>query len=280
MTITRNIPLPSPRTAGTILAVLLAPVLLETGYLLYLKRTVTRRTVASAGRRLPGRRPAAAGKPTADEKATAGETIPASVKRPTKLPAAVADDASQDYVLAYERLVSHPVAAASLRDGLAPPPSTDSGHLLLTTYVRATMKAFAWTPQSFAIRAAVGPDARRTFAAAYIDGLAFGPGDRVDGVYTVAYRGSGGRGGEERVELMLDAPEGYRGPVVSGMIVAAVEVVPGDAERPEQVVFVNETWMWRRLDERPTMLEGSLGSWLHSLLAGWLVVKGVKAVTK
>ncbi|KAK1771445.1 hypothetical protein QBC33DRAFT_591730 [Phialemonium atrogriseum] len=276
MTITRNIPLPSPRTAGTILAVLLTPVLLETGYLLYLKRTVTRRTVASAGRRLPAAAAAAAaGKPTADENSKARETIPASVKRPTKLPAAVADDASQDYVLAYERLVSHPVAAASLRDG-------QQQQLLLTSYVRATMKAFARTPQSFAIRAAAGPDARRTFAPAYIDGLAFGPGDRVDGVYTVAYRGSGGPGGrgEERVELMLDAPEGYRGPVVTGMIVAAVEVVPGDAERPEQVVFVNETWMWRRLDERPTMLEGSLGSWLHSLLAGWLVVKGVEAVTK
>lgn len=293
---------PSSKTAATVLAILIAPVVLEAGYLLYLKRYVSRRTVASGGRRLPRSssvQPASASVDPNDSKtppSSAQETIPASVHRPASLPAHVSDDASQDCVLAYERLVSHPVAASSLREGLEFPPDeatspslllSSQQQQLLTTYLRATMKAFARTPQAYVIRAALGPDARRTFGDAHIDGLEFRIGDRVAGVYTVAYRGcrSGEGIREERVELMLDAPSCYRGPVVEGLIAAAVELLPDDEigdekELVRRAVFVNETWMWRKPEEKPTMLEGKVGSWLHSLLAGWLVTKGLDVVTK
>lgn len=71
---------------------------------------------------------------------------------------------------------------------------------------------------------------------------------------------------------MLSPPEGYTGPEAHGVIVAAVELVGDD------FMFVNETWLRRGLDEKPTMLEGAVGRWFHSLLAAWLIGKGVSAV--
>jgi hypothetical protein len=44
------------------------------------------------------------------------------------------------------------------------------------------------------------------------------------------------------------------------------------------LVFVNETWMWRREGDAPVVLEGRMGRWLHVVLSGWLVMKGVRAV--
>ncbi|KAL1872325.1 hypothetical protein VTK73DRAFT_1556 [Phialemonium thermophilum] len=278
--------LPAPRTAGKILAIALIPVALEAGYLFYLKRSVSRHTTASAGLRYP-RDPTKSG----DSKsagAAASNGIPASVVKPVSLPLEVADDSSSEYVLSYERVVSQPLPASSLRHPLpsallsgAPDVSTGAS-LLLTVYLRATMKAFGWTPQAFAIRAAVGSsEAKRTFDDAYIDNLDFREGDRVDGVYTVAFRGSRDGQSEERVEMLLDPPASYRGPVVKGLIACGVEPVPSleGVEKPAKVVFINETWLYRKTDEKPTLLEGAAGRWIHSLLAGWLIMKGLKVVS-
>lgn len=277
MNFARNLSLPSARTTGTIVAVVLAPLALETGYLLYLKRSVARRTVATAGLRAPS--PQTAGK----KKGEPTNTIPNSAKRPAILPAEVADDAS-DYVLSFERVVSHPVPASSLKDALSLPSPAQAGSAtqLMTTYMRTTMKAFSWTPQAFLIRGAVGPDEKTTFDAEYIDKLEFKAGDRVDGVYTVSYRGCRSGEAEERVELMLDAPASYRGPDVKGLIASGIELLPDTEGKggPSQAVFVNETWMWRKVGEKPTMLEGAAGRWLHSLLAGWLILKGLKVVSR
>jgi hypothetical protein len=278
MGIPRNIPLPSARLTGTILAVVLAPLALEAGYLLYLKRSVSRRSVATAGLRLPAGKLSASG---SDAREPPTNTIPSSVKRPATMPAEVSDDAS-DYALAFERVVSHPVPASSLKDTLSLPSPAQAGRptQLMTTYLRTTMKAFTWTPQAFFLRSAVGPDAKATFDADFLDALEFEVGDRVDGVYTVSYRGARSGEPEERVEMMLDPPESYHGPVVQGMIISGIELLPGDGEEATQAVFINETWLWRRLEDKPTLLEGAVGRWLHSLLAQWLVVKGLKAVSR
>jgi hypothetical protein len=50
-------------------------------------------------------------------------------------------------------------------------------------------------------------------------------------------------------------------------------------EDEDKVKFVNETVLWRRKDEKPSMLEGFFGQWLHGLMVRWMVLQGVKAVT-
>lgn len=50
-------------------------------------------------------------------------------------------------------------------------------------------------------------------------------------------------------------------------------------EGGNKVKFVNETVLWRGVSGSPTLLEGCIGRWLHTLMASWLVVKGIGAVT-
>lgn len=190
---------------------------------------------------------------------------------PMSLPQAVADDEADGYALWHERVVSKPAALSEL--------GWSSGSLdeLLTRYVRATMVAFTWTPQAYLIRKMLPAGFGETFEAGYINTMDFSTvGERVNGVYTVQYRGSEPHG--ERVEMRLCAPEEFRGPRSDGIIVAAIE--PAGAGAPDDVVFVNETWLWRNQNEKPTLLEGSISGWLHSLLAAWLVGKGIKSVRK
>jgi hypothetical protein len=80
--------------------------------------------------------------------------------------------------------------------------------------------------------------------------------------------------GEERVELAMEPPLGYTGPVVEGVVVVAVHRVD-----ESQVRFVNETWMWRRPDQNKLLLESWAGRWLHTLLSSWLVTNGIAEVT-
>lgn len=117
-----------------------------------------------------------------------------------------------------------------------------------------------------------------TFSRERIQKLDFGVGDRVHGVWQVAYRGDGDREskiseGRERVELAMEAPVGYRGPVVEGVVVVGVERMD-----EKHVVFVNETWMWRRRGEKKVLLENAAGRWFHTLLSSWLVKRGVDAL--
>jgi hypothetical protein len=121
------------------------------------------------------------------------------------------------------------------------------------------------------------PEAKRTFSAEYIKNLDFRLGQRVNGAYAVTYIGGGHVKGSERVELALDPPKGYRGPAPQGCIISELRPAEGD-ESGDQVVFVNETWMWRKESEPKTLLEGGFGAWVHALTSGWLILEGVKGV--
>jgi hypothetical protein len=152
------------------------------------------------------------------------------------------------------------------------------------------MAAFSRTPQAAIIRfilAGAAPadktqvavdEVLRSSSPEYISQLTFAPGERVNGVYTVAYAGA------DRVEWALDAPEWFKGPDTKGRICAWIEKAgsssAGEGDQEDKVVFINETWLWREVNEPPTMLEGWLGRWMHTLIASWLVVKGIEAVRK
>lgn len=201
----------------------------------------------------------------------AAASPPSGPPLPISLPQSVAADETNGIVLWNERVVSKPVALSDL--------NWSGGSLdeLLTRYVRATMVAFTWTPQAYLIRKMLPAGVGETFEADYINAIDFKMVDqRVDGVYTVQYRGAESRG--ERVEMRLCPPEEYTGPRSDGIIVAAIE--PMGAGAPDEVVFVNETWLWRGPDEKPTLLEGSIGRWFHSLLAAWLVGKGIESIRR
>lgn len=188
---------------------------------------------------------------------------------PMSLPQSVSTNETTDYVLWNERVVSKPVALSELR---SPGEGLDE---LLTRYVRGTMVAFTCTPQAYLIRKMLPDSVGETFEADYINAMDFKEvNQRVDGVYTVQYRGTGPC--DERVEMRLSPPEGYTGPRSDGIIVAAIE--PAERGSTDAIVFINETWLWRNANEKPTLLEGFVGRWFHSFLAAWLIEKGTKAI--
>ncbi|KAM0664078.1 hypothetical protein ACQRIU_007079 [Beauveria bassiana] len=262
-----------------IAAVALLPVVLPTVYVAYLNWAVRRRTSSTSGQ-LPPSSAAAASVPRTPQ------SLPADVlARP------------QEWVVSYERVISRPIPAASLvakllrRGGGGGGGGTDetSPSPLLTAYLRTTYKAFSWTPQAFLIHGMLAePERKASFGAAHIDGLRFARGDVVDGVYRVTSYEGGAKSSSsssskdkavvEVVELSIDVPRSYKGPAVRGIVVSAVEPLVGDGE--DAVQFVNETWLWRKKDEKPTLLESGLGQWFHRLLAGWLVMKGLGSVTR
>ncbi|KAL2263510.1 hypothetical protein VTK26DRAFT_6411 [Humicola hyalothermophila] len=246
-------PLATPKLAIS-LAVL--PLAISATYLVYLRRVVSTECTVSTGLRNKKKRT---------------NTLSSAVRRPVTLPQEVASDESE-WVLAHERVVSRPLAPSAL-----PSYSLETDlSTVLTHYVRATMAAFSWTPQAFILRASAGDSAaRETFDPAFIRRLDFREGDRVNGFWKVVYCGGSGPQGNERVEMALHAPPNYRGPVVRGVVVAGIEM-----RDDGNVVFVNETWMWRREGEAPVLLEGRMGQWLHEVLSGWLVMKGIREVTE
>lgn len=244
------------------IALALLPVVVPTAYLLYLRRKVSGKTRSSSGRRTPQ---------------TPESPLPS---KPISLPPYVASNDSK-WVLAYERVVSDNVPASDiafpidLRATLKPDQPVSE---LLIAYSQAAQVAFSWTPQAFVIRAMIKENQfRRTFSRGWIQSLVFNDGDVVNGVYKVVYHGKGIRRASQRVELALEAPPSYKGPPVNGLIITEVQM--SDGGQGDEVVFVNETWMWRRNDEKLTLLETPAGSWLHTLTAGWLVLKGIRAVT-
>lgn len=239
-------------TSKPAVSLALLPLAAPVVYLLYLNHAVSRECKAESGILDRKKRIAA---------------IPANILRPVSLPQEVKTDDSE-WVLAYERIVSRSFHPSSLPYNF----NTDTS-AALTNYVRATMISFSWAPQAVMLRAAAGEEAaRKTFDTQFIQSLSFRKDDRVNGFWRVVYRGDGGVEGNERVEMALDAPSSYRGPVVRGVVIAGVERQDGD------VVFVNETWMWRKQDEAQVLLERRVGQWLHMVLSGWLVIKGVRAM--
>lgn len=248
----------SIRTAAIAAAVL--PVVGSAVYLLQLHSRISRETTRSRGRY------------------RSSSSCP---EPPRALPAHVSSD-TEGVVLHYERVVSHPIPAASLVRSWAPSTTTSTQpSALLQSYLSATHLAFSRTPQACALWCFIkNADARRTFTNGYIVNLPFAVGDRVNGAYSVVYVGAGPESNSERVELVLDPPPGYNGPTPKGLIISEVHRVDEESEglAGDHVIFINETWMWRKPDERPVLLEGGLPGWIHALTSGWLILNGLKSV--
>ncbi|KAI6081398.1 hypothetical protein F4821DRAFT_27293 [Hypoxylon rubiginosum] len=263
-------------TAGTAIAVVrvflaLAPVALPAAYLVFLKREVARYTIAD-GTRISPPDPLLLTKNSGDGD---DDIIPGEILA-----------SLEKFVVSRERVTSHAIPIASLRPDLvtavrtSTDPDTNKNEDvrlggLLEAYLSATMRAFSWTPQALFIARYIGPsfgadtnDFARSFQTPYLQTCAFQPGDLVCGVYVVRSRHG------SRVVLGLAPPHGWRGPVVRGVLNVGFE-----REGEGSVRFFNETVLWRGTDERPTVLEGGVGRWMHGLLARWLVVRGVEAVT-
>ncbi|KAI1453064.1 hypothetical protein F4805DRAFT_478764 [Annulohypoxylon moriforme] len=240
----------APSAIRVILA--LAPVALPAVFLVCAKRELARKTVAEA-------------------RVSPPDKLVLDDEDEGVVPSDILDNA-EEYVIARERVTSAPVPIADLRpEFIAKTDSELEG--LLEAYLGATMRAFTWTPQALVMAlmgSALGdPEGyRRTFEALYLSECRFEIGDRVCGVYVVRSRRRG------RAVLGLLPPPGWKGPVVTGALNVGFDHIDGD-----KVKFVNETVMWRRVGEKPTLLEGSVGRWLHTLMASWLVVKGIGAVT-
>lgn len=198
---------------------------------------------------------------------------------PTSLPGDVKSDDGSKWAIFYERVVSKPMPKSSLNQAFEP------GYTLQTTpllrdYLRATHGAFSWTPQAILIRAMIKePELKRTFDSDWIYSLKFALGDYVNGIYRVCHHEKDPS--SERLELMIEVPASYKGPAARGLLVAAMEPTGKHADgESDNVVLVNETWMWRRVDEPHTLLETSFGKWFHGKLAGWLIMKGYNHIVQ
>ncbi|KAI1279357.1 hypothetical protein F5Y07DRAFT_41143 [Xylaria sp. FL0933] len=264
------------------IALLAVVALLPAAYSAYILRQAARRTSATASISPPDPLPVDA---TADDKDD--DTLIA-------IPPAVRA-ALDEYVIARERIVSETVPLRKILPGLRAgleawsekqrkgvDRDANARKGLLETYLATTMRMFTWTPQAFVMKHMVSrlPDGAAyagTFAGSYLDTCFFQAGDRVCGVYVVRERVRSKTG--ERVLLDLSPPEGWKGPVVAGVLDCGFVL---GVEGGERVVrFVNETVMWRRKEDgKPTLLEGTVSRWLHGAMVGWMMVRGVEAVTR
>lgn len=250
-------------------ALILTPVVLPSLWLYGLSRSVASKTTSTVGRRR--RRGSAA--------------LDQQQQQPPPQPFSVPDKVSDDseWELAYERITSHPIPASALAfpatgvtEGAGGDDSQPSA--LLRAYTAAAQRAFTSTPQALAMRSAIRePDARQTFDGEWISNLRFVEGDLVNGAYRVVYHGKGPSADSERVEMAIDPPKGYKGHVPQGLLLSEIQRVKGADDEP-CVVFVNETWMWRSVNDPQTLIEAPVSSWFHCLSVGWLIVKGVEAV--
>jgi hypothetical protein len=302
-----------PRLPVSLLA--LAPVVVvvvvPTAYVAHVLRQAARRTTASASISPPDALPlkskrgkgkvgvGVTGRISDEQRELESEGGDVEVVIP---PAVLAR--SEAYVIARERVVSEAVPLESilpwLRSGLAGQDrgeemgsqgvSSESGSErererergLLETYLGTTMRMFSWTPQAVLMKLMVSrlPDGERfaeTFSAAYLDACRFEVGDRACGIWVVREHvgDSDAESTGQRVILDLSPPNGWKGPVVRGALDCGFVTMEGGG----RVRFVNETVLWRQKDEKPTVLEGKFGRWMHTLMVGWLVIRGVEAVT-
>ncbi|KAI0548903.1 hypothetical protein F4679DRAFT_288596 [Xylaria curta] len=274
-----SIPIPwnSGDAKGSLPLALLAaaPIVLPVAYMVYVLRQSAQRTTASMSITPPDSLVGKLLNGEIGEDGGRGDTL--------AIPPAVLDN----YVISRERIVSEAIPlddilVISLKDkgsgGIGTMGSGRRG--LLETYLATTMRMFTWTPQAFVMKSMVSrlPDGGAhvdTFSSAYLDTCTFEAGDRVCGVYRVRERVRDPRG--VRIFLDLSPPEGWKGPVVSGVLDCGFVVEKRGSEN--FVRFVNETILWRRKDGTPTLLEGTLSRWLHTMMIRWMMVRGVEAVT-
>ncbi|KAL4989835.1 something about silencing, SAS, complex subunit 4-domain-containing protein [Aspergillus falconensis] len=131
---------------------------------------------------------------------------------------------------------------------------------LLIILLRRNMSSFASSPQARLLKlAASSPETIRSFHHTHIAALDFNEGDLVCNAYRVKLRA------QEKVEF-----EFLFG--VRGRLVVSVEVIGDD------VVFHNETLMWREKDTKERLpLERGLANWMHELTAWWMLESGVRS---
>ncbi|KAL1897627.1 hypothetical protein Sste5346_003933 [Sporothrix stenoceras] len=263
-------PLAMPSKA-TLVALSLVPVVAPTAYLLLIRATTSRYIAVSATQKrvltpkdkedVAAAEAASTSTTTYSPDTTIADTIP-----PHSIPDEVFAD-SASYVVYCERVVSKPVPIKSLTvEG-----GDASSGALLTTYLRGTMGAFAWTPMGIIMHRIISdPALRATFSADHLESLNFAKDDIACGPHKVTYRS------RDRAEMMTQRLADKPDLVVHAVIVAAVETTASGNE----VVFVNETWFWRHAQEEPpSMLETAAGRWLHTLVGGWMIFKGTSKVT-
>ncbi|KAI3324681.1 hypothetical protein HD806DRAFT_493340 [Xylariaceae sp. AK1471] len=286
--------IPRLPVSAPVVLLALTPVVLPAAYAAYVLRQGARRTTASASISPPDPLPLPVvrekvkeerervGGIAAEQDGEVGDEVMA-------IPPAVLA-ARELYVISRERVVSEAVPLErilpSLRGGLESQGREEGGRGLLEKYVSSTMRTFTWTPQAFIIKFMVSrlPNGKQhadTYSASYLEECCFEVGDRVCGVYTIRERiqQKNKRGEGERIILDLNPPEGWKGPVVTGALDCGLLIEEGE-EGKRFVRLVNETVMWRRKEEKPTLLEGGFGRWAHTLMVGWLIVRGVEAVTR
>ncbi|KAI0183146.1 hypothetical protein EV127DRAFT_447840 [Xylaria flabelliformis] len=252
-----------------------APIVLPAAYMVYVLQQSAQRTTASATVTPPD--PLVDRSLTAKENSEAGEVDGGGGDTLAIPPAVLA--APDNYVISRERVVSEAIPLDNILVISLQDRGSGSGRGLLETYLATTMRMFTWTPQAFVMKFMVsripgGAAHANTFSSTYLDACTFELGDRVCGVYRVRERVCDPKG--VRILLDLSPPEGWKGPVVSGVLDCGFVVEKKGDE--SFVRFVNETVLWRRRDEKPTLLEGTVSRWLHTLMVSWMMVRGVEAV--
>jgi hypothetical protein len=131
---------------------------------------------------------------------------------------------------------------------------------LLTRMLRRNMSSFARLPQAYILRTMSTEDEKPSFKAANLERLDFKEGDLVCGAYRAILRTPG------KVEFEFKP----LGPVRGRLVVTITE-------KDDQIVFMNETLMWKPKVEKGVMpLETAVGKWMHELTAWWMVDSGVK----
>ncbi|RLL95235.1 hypothetical protein CFD26_104276 [Aspergillus turcosus] len=122
------------------------------------------------------------------------------------------------------------------------------------------MSSFTSLPQAYILRTMSTAAEKPSFVPANIQRLDFKEGDLVCGAYRVVLRTPG------KVEFELKPMGAVRARL-------AITVT----EKDDQMVFMNETLMWKPKGEKGVMpLETGVGKWLHELTAWWMVDSGVK----
>ncbi|KAL5336724.1 something about silencing, SAS, complex subunit 4-domain-containing protein [Aspergillus crustosus] len=129
---------------------------------------------------------------------------------------------------------------------------------LLTVLLRRNMRSFASSPQARLLKfIASGPETLQSFDPTHLATLDFNEGDLVCNAHRVKLR----TGEKAEFEFQFG---------VQGRLVVSIEA------RESEVVFHNETLMWRENDSKSKLpLERGLPKWMHEYTAWWMLESGL-----
>jgi hypothetical protein len=162
-----------------------------------------------------------------------------------------------DEVFTEQTVAVYDSATISVPRGKLPALPTEE---LLTRLMQRNMSSFTRFPQAYILRTMSTKAEAPSFKAANLERLDFTEGDLVCGAYRVILRTPG------KVEFELKPMGAVRGRLVTTI-----------TEKDDQMVFMNETLMWKPKGEKGVMpLETAVGKWMHELTAWWMVDSGVK----